>query len=123
MVMPAQTRNPDQATEANIPKIMTSKGHMDFLLALSAPGSTVAFWNLFDSTSDRWANVIANPHRRHRGALRSYATSAEAESPSVMAGLSRRYSRGGQILLAPGVPEVGPMFRYSSRSRRTSSAV
>jgi hypothetical protein len=59
MVMPAQTRNPDQATEANIPKIMTSKGHMDFLLALSAPGSTVAFWNLFDSTSDRWANVMA----------------------------------------------------------------
>jgi hypothetical protein len=57
MVMPAQTRNPDQATEANVPKIMTSKGHMDFLLALSAPQLHRCILEPVDSTLDRSANV------------------------------------------------------------------
>jgi hypothetical protein len=55
MVMPAQTRNPDQATEANVPKIMTSKGHMDFLLALSAPQLHRCILEPVDSTLDRSA--------------------------------------------------------------------
>jgi hypothetical protein len=55
MVMPAQTRNPDQATVANVPKIMTSKGHMDFLLALSAPQLHRCILEPVDSTLDRSA--------------------------------------------------------------------